>query len=118
MAARPSPVAPHKPIEAAEAKAELRASKVEKGSALTRNIEALSATTEALLRQLDADRAPAPAAAINGREGLTRKAKGRKLAATPPAAKRTVRTASGVPALPASAPVGGKRRPPTRAKSC
>ena len=50
----PAPVAAHKPIELAEAKAEPRASKVEKGSALTRNIEALSATTEALLRQLDA----------------------------------------------------------------
>jgi len=58
VAARPAPVAAHKPIELAEAKAELRASKAEKGSALTRNIEALSATTEALLRQLDGDRAP------------------------------------------------------------
>src|SRR5271165_4874152 len=53
----------HKPIELAEAKVEPRASKVEKGSALTRNIEALSATTEALLRQLDSARPPAAAAA-------------------------------------------------------
>ena len=42
----------------AEAKVEARASKVKKGSELTRNIEALSATTEALMRRLDGDRAP------------------------------------------------------------
>jgi WS/DGAT/MGAT family acyltransferase len=95
----------HKPIAFPEAKAKPRTSKVENGSVLTRNIETLSSVTEALLRQLDGDRAPAPA--TDGMEGLTRKAKGRKLGSTPPAAKR-----------PASPSLGRKRRAPTRAKSC
>src|SRR5208337_1387790 len=62
-AARPAPVAAHKPIELVEAKAEPRTSQADKGSTLTRNIEALSVTTEALLRQLDGPRAPATTAA-------------------------------------------------------
>ena len=71
--ARPAPVRAHKPIELGEAKAEPRASKVEKGSALTRNIEALSATTEALLRQLDGARAPAAASAKRKARGQRRR---------------------------------------------
>ena len=117
VAARPARVAAHKPIELAEAKAEPRASKVEKGSALTRNIEALSATTEALLRQLDSARAPAAAAAKA--QGVSRpKAKARKLAPTLPAAKRAPRKAPapGEPAPPASPPARGKRRAPSRAE--
>ena len=88
-----------------------------KGAArLTRNIEALSATTEALLRQLNAARAPAAAAAKA--QGSRPKAKARKLASTPPAAKRALRKtpAPGEPAPPASPPPRGKRRPPSRAE--
>ena len=67
-----------KPIELAEAKDKPRASKVEKGSVLTRNIEALSVTTEALLRQLHHPHAPAAAAAKA--QGSRPRAKERKLA--------------------------------------
>jgi len=106
----------HKPIELAEAKAEPRASRVEKGSVLTRNIEALSATTEALLRQLHRPRAPA--AAAPKAQGSRLRAKARKLASTPPAAKGAPRKAPapGEPAPPASPPARGKRRAPSRAE--
>jgi diacylglycerol O-acyltransferase len=116
VAARPAPVAAHKPIELAEAKAEPHASKVEKGSELTRNIEALSATTEALLRRLDVARAPAAAAAKA--QGSRPKPKARKLAATPPAANGAPRKAPapGEPAPAASPPAWGKRRAPSRAE--
>ena len=108
--------AAHKPIELAEAKGEPRVSKVEKGSALTRNIEALSATTEALLRQLDSARAPAAAAAKA--QGARPRAKARKLASTSSAAKGAPRKASapGEPAPPASSPARRKRRTPSRAE--
>ena len=113
LAARPAPVAARKPIELAEAKAEPRASKVEKGSALTRNIEALSATTEALLRQLASARGAAAAKA----QGSRPKAKARKLASTPPAAKGAPRKVP-VPGEPppASPPARRKRRAPARAE--
>jgi len=114
VAARSAPVAAHRPIKLAEAKAEPRASTVEKGNALTRNIEALSVTTEALLRQLDAVRAPAGAAAKA--QGSRPKPKARQLAATRPAAKDAPRKAPvpGEPAPPASP--RGERRAPARAE--
>ena len=76
-----APLAARKPIEFAEANAEPRALKVEKGSALMRNIEASSATTEALLHQLDVARAPVGATAEA--RGLGPKARQRKLASHP-----------------------------------
>ena len=95
-----APLAAHQPIELAEARAGPRTSKVAKGSVLTRSIEALSATTEALSRRLDGARAPAAAAAEAQRSRP--EAKARKLASTAPAAKRVLRKAP--------------RRTPTRAE--
>jgi diacylglycerol O-acyltransferase len=92
-------LAAHKPIGLAEAGAEPRTSKVGKASVLTRSIEALSATTVALSRQLDGARAPAAAAAEAQRS--RREAKARKLASTAPASKRVPRKAP--PRAPASA---------------
>ena len=59
--ARPVPVRAHKPIELGEAKAEPRAPKVEKATALTQHIDALGEATEALLRRLEKAQPPAPA---------------------------------------------------------
>jgi uncharacterized protein len=92
-AARPAPVAAHKPIELVEAKAEPQTSQVEKGSVLTRNIEALSVTTEALLRRLDGARAPA--AIVAKRQGSRPKTKVRKATSRRPGAKGAPRKASG-----------------------
>ena len=80
------PLSSHVPIELAEAKAEPGASKDQRGSALMRNIEALSATTDALLGRLDGARTAASVAAEA--QSLRPKAKGRKLASAPPGTKR------------------------------
>ena len=109
-------LAAHKPIELAAARAQRQTSKVEKGGVLTRSIEALSATTEALSRQLGGSHASAAAAAEAQR---TRpKAKARKLGSTAPAAKRVPRKAPapGEPASPASLPARRKRRATARAE--
>ena len=53
VAARPAVVAAHKPIQLAEPKIEAQAPRPEKVSALRRDIEALSAATEALLREVE-----------------------------------------------------------------
>ena len=103
-------VAAHKSIELAEPSA----SKVEKGSALMRNVEALSATTEALPRQLDRARAPAIVGA--DAHALRPKAKARKLATASPSAKRAARKAPGAPAPPASPPAKGQHRSPAPAE--
>ena len=68
------------------------ASKVETVSALTRNIEALSVTTEALLRQLD--RARSPAVAGTDTRGSSPKPRARKVASVPLTPKRTARRAA------------------------
>ena len=109
-----APVVAHKPNKLAEARARPRASRVDKGGALMRNIEALSATTEALMRQLDGARAPSGATA--GAEDLTPKAKVRKLGHAPHATKRTTRKAPGAPPPRPSSPERAKRRPSARAE--
>ena len=53
VATRPAPVAAHKQIQLAEPKIEAPAPKPEKVSDLTRDIEALSTATEALLRKIE-----------------------------------------------------------------
>ena len=53
VALNDAPVAAHKPIQLAEPKIEAAAAKAEKPSALTREIESLSAATEALLRNME-----------------------------------------------------------------
>ncbi len=83
MAAKPAAVAAHKPIELGEAKAEPRAPKVEKVSALTQRIEALSDATEALLRRLAK---PQPAAPAKSRRAKAKAATPRKRAASKPGA--------------------------------
>ena len=92
--AKRAPVAGNNTL--AEAKVETRVSKVKKRSELTRSIDALSATTEALMRRLDGDHAPT--AATDEARDTKPKVEGRK----PSAAKRKVRKASGAPSLPAS----------------
>jgi len=59
IAARPAAVAAHKPIQLAEPKIEAPAPRPEKVSALTRDIDALSAATEALLRNVEQRRSRA-----------------------------------------------------------
>ncbi len=103
--AKRAPVAANNKLD--EAKVETRASKVKKGSELTRSIEALSATTEALMRRLDGDHAPA--AATDEAHDAKPNVKGRKSSA----AKRNVRKASGAPSLPASPSGESKRRAST-----
>ena len=102
------PLSSHEPIELAEAKAEPGASKDQRGSALMRNIEALSATTDALLRRLDDARTAASVAAEAQRSRP--KAKGRKLASASPGTKRGLRKApaSVERAPPASPPARGR----------
>jgi pimeloyl-ACP methyl ester carboxylesterase len=68
------------------------APKVETGSALSRNIEALGATTEALLRQLDGARSPAVAG--TGARGLKPTPNARKVASVRLTPKRTARKAA------------------------
>ncbi len=111
-----APLATRKPIEHGEANVQPDASKVGKGGALMRNIEALSATTEALLRELDAARAPA-AAGVEA-QGLGPMAKRGKLAPAPPSPKRIERRAptSREPAPPALLPERSRRRALARAK--
>ena len=79
----------HKRADPAEVSVNPEASKVETVSALTRNIEALSATTEALLRQLD--RARSPAVAGTDTRGSSPKPRARKVASVPLTPKRTAR---------------------------
>ena len=105
----------HKPITPAATKVEPRPSKVKKASELTRNIEALTATTAALMRGIDDDHAAA--AATDEAQDTKPKVKGRKVAFVPLTGKRAAREASGTPALPALPPVAHKRRPRTRALS-
>ena len=105
----------HKPITPAATKVEPRPSKVKKASELTRNIEALTATTAALMRGIDDDHAAA--AATDEAHDTKPKVKGRKVAFVPLTGKRAAREASGTPALPALPPVAHKRRPRTRALS-
>ena len=102
------PLSSHEPIELAEAKAEPGASKDQRGSALMRNIEALSATTDALLRRLDGARTAASVAAEA--QSSRPRAKGRKLASASPGTKRAPRKApaSVEPAAPASPPARGR----------
>jgi short-subunit dehydrogenase len=115
-AARPAPVAAHKPIELVEAKAEPQTSQVEKGNALTRNIEALSVTTEALLRRLDGARAPA--AIVAKRQGSRPKTKVRKATSRRPGAKGAPRKASGAGRARSAgfAQAPGKARMPAHAE--
>ncbi len=84
--ATPTPVAAHKPIELVEAKAEARASKVEKASALTQSIDALGEATEALLHRLEKAQPAAPAKmrAAKAKAGTPRK----RAASKPSAAER------------------------------
>jgi hypothetical protein len=82
----------HKRADPAEVSVNPDASKVETVSALTRNIEALSATTEALLRQLD--RARSPAVAGTDTRGSSPKPRARKVASVPLTPKRTARKAA------------------------
>ena len=103
----PSGVA-HTRAEPAEVSVNPDASKVETGSALTRNIEALSVTTEALLRQLD--RARSPAAAGTDARGPRPKPKARKVASVPLTPKRTARKAATLG--PDSRRAGQHRSPP------
>jgi len=108
-AAKPASVSTRKPINLAEAEAETRASKAKRGSALTRSIDALSATTEALLRHLDSERAHAAAAANQAhtpKPGVKKRMRS--------AAKRSVRKASGAPALAAPPSEESKRRASTK----
>ena len=76
------PLSSHQPIELAEAKAEPGALMDRRGGALMRNIEALSATTDALLRQLDGARTAASVAAEAQRPRP--RARGRSLASASP----------------------------------
>jgi len=108
VAARPAPAAAHRPIELAEAKAEPRALKVEKASALTQGIDALGEATEALLRGLEKAR---PAAPAKTRAAKAKAATPRKRATSKPGASerasgeakpvRPVRTGAGKAAKPA-----------------
>ncbi|HME83445.1 MAG TPA: wax ester/triacylglycerol synthase family O-acyltransferase [Roseiarcus sp.] len=59
VAMKDASVAAHRPIQLAEPKIEAPAPKAEKASALTRDIEELSAATEALLRKVKQKRSPA-----------------------------------------------------------
>src|SRR5271165_4831941 len=59
VAVKDASVAAHRPIQLAEPKIEAPAPKAEKASALTRDIEELSAATEALLRKVKQKRSPA-----------------------------------------------------------
>ena len=72
------------------------ASKIETGRALTRNIEALSVTTEALQRQLDRARSPAVFGtdALGPRPKPKPKLKARKVATVPLTPKRSARKAA------------------------
>ena len=97
----------------AEAKVETRVSKDKKRSELTRSIDALSATTEALMRRLDDDHAAA--AATDEARNSKPKVKGRKVAFVTLTAKRAAREATGAPALPALPPVANRRRARARA---
>ena len=92
----------------ANAKVETRVSKVKKRSELTRSIDALSATTEALSRLLDRNHAPTTAT------DEARDAKPRVEGRKPSAAKRKARKASGAPSPPASP--SGESRGPTSTK--
>jgi WS/DGAT/MGAT family acyltransferase len=98
----------HKRAEPAEVSVNPDASKVETGSALTRNIEALGATTEALLRQLDRARSAA-VAGTDGR-GPRPTPKARKVASIPLTPKRSVRKAATL--APDSRRTGQHRSPP------
>src|SRR5271157_2116380 len=59
VAMKDASVAAHRPIQLAEPKIEAPAPRAEKASALTRDIEELSAATEALLRKVKQKRSPA-----------------------------------------------------------
>ncbi len=111
--AKRAPVAGNNTL--AEAKVETRVSKVKKRSELTRSIDALSATTEALMRRLDGDHAAA-AATYEARNAKP-KVKGRKVAFAALTAKRAAREATGSPALPALPPVSNRRRARARARA-
>lgn len=91
-----------KPIGLADANAELRTSKVDQRTALTRNVEALSAATEALLRQLDSARVHAAIAAQG--PAPRSKAKQRKPASVPHAVNRAAKSEP-----PALAPLASHR---------
>ncbi len=89
--ARPAPVAAHKPIEVGEAKAEPRARKEEKVSALTQSIDALGEATEALRRRLEKAQ---PAAPAKTRAAKAKAATPRERAASKPAPRTS--TPSGI----------------------
>jgi len=70
-----APLAAHKPITLGEAKLEPRAQKVEKTSALTRQLDALGESTETLLRRLGKAQPAAPANARAAKPKATTKRK-------------------------------------------
>ena len=91
--AKPAPVAAHKPIELAEAKAQPHVRQVENVSGLTQHIDALSEATEVLLRRLEKGQ---PAAPAKTRAAKAKAATPRKRAASKSAA---VERASGEAAV-------------------
>ena len=108
VAARPAPVAAHKPIELAEAKAEPRAPKVGKASTLAQGIDALGEATEASLRRLEKAQPAAPAKTRAAKANATtpRKRAAAKPGASEPASgeakrARPARTGAGKAAKPA-----------------
>ncbi len=84
-AARPAPVAAHKPIEVGEAKAEARPRKKEMASTLAQQIGTLADVTEALLHRIGEAQPPARA---KSRPAKTKTAAPRKRAASKASAKK------------------------------
>jgi diacylglycerol O-acyltransferase / wax synthase len=117
-AARP---AAHKPITLGEAKTEPRPEKVEKTSALARQIDALGEATEALLTKLGKAQPAAPAKTRAGkskaetpRKSAASKANAAKPAQAKDAPARPKRTRAGEAAKPASGRKRRKRAAPTQ----
>ncbi len=81
-----APLAAHMPITLGEARAEPRAQKVEKKSALTQQVDALGEATEALRRRLADARSPAPGRTPAVKPKAT--TKNRRAASKPVAVKR------------------------------
>jgi diacylglycerol O-acyltransferase / wax synthase len=108
-----APLAAHKPIALGEAKLEARAQKVEKTSALTRQLDALGGSTEVLLRRLGKAQpaAPANARAVNAKATTERKRAAPKPSAGKQAqAKETPARPKRTRAGPAARPASGRTR--------
>ena len=114
VAARPAPAAAHKPIELGEAKAEPRARKAEKASALTQQIDALGEATEALLRRLEKAR---PAAPAKTRAAKAKAAAPRKRAGSKPGAAERASAKRGRPVRRGRGAARPQDRRPRRADS-